>query len=139
MKKIFSYLLLFVSVLALVGCGDGNDTPETSEATTSTEIITISHPLVEEICGEWKTSTEGAPFKSLLINADGTCVVDGVDAVWQIENSYTRDDSLSVYIFVNGEAYCGILYFSNTGAITLTKPYGNGDMPLFLPYEAYKE
>lgn len=28
MKKIFSYLLLFVSVLALVGCGDGNDTDE---------------------------------------------------------------------------------------------------------------
>jgi len=161
MKKTISLLLVLVLCLSLCACGGANDTPDTTEATNaptstqnvsnmedttvedettiSTESITISHPLVEEFCGEWKTNMDEAPFESLFINADGTCVVDGVDAVWQIEDFYTKDDALSVYVFVNGEAYCGILYFSNTGASTLTKPYGNGDMPLFLPYEAYKE
>ena len=122
------------------------DTPSTGETiiedktTAPTENIAISHPLVQEICCEWyvgSAGSEDAPFQSLVINEDGTCVVDGVDATWRIEEYYTKDTSLSIYIYVNGEACYGILYLSNTEAATLTKP--SAYCPIFQPYEAYKK
>lgn len=139
MKKVISLLLALVLSLSLCACGD-NDTSEITvedEATASIENTAISHPLVQDLCGQWHTAPEGAPFQSLVINEDGTCVVDGIDAVWQMEDFYTKDDALSIYIYIDGEACHGMLYFSDTDAAAVTEP--TGDFPVFIPYEAHKD
>ena len=163
MKKALSLILALILCLSLCACGD-NDTPETTkntnaptstqdvptkedtpttedttvadETTTSTESITISHPLVQDICCEWYTTPEGAPFQSLVINEDGTCVVDGVNATWKIEEQFTKDDALSIYIYIDGKACHGMLYFSGGDVAAVTEP--TSDFPVFIPYEAHK-
>lgn len=145
MKKAILTLLVLGLCLCLCACKEkGRSEDITPPATRDTsggdqEGAIDTHLLVQKACGEWyvgSVDSEDAPFQSLTIFEDGTCVVDGVQAKWQIEEYYTTEGFLSIYIFVNGEARYGVLYASRTGACTLTRP----DLyPVFLPYEAYKK
>ena len=145
MKKVVLICLLLLLCLFLWACRDSGTlediTPPATQDTSGgdQEGAIDTHLLVQEACGEWyvgSVDSEDAPFQSLTIFEDGTCAVDGVQAKWQIEEHYTTEGFLSIYIFVNGEARYGVLYASRTGACTLTQP----DLyPVFLPYEAYKK
>ena len=145
MKKVILILLVFVLCICICAC-EAKDLSEdiTPPATQDTsggdqEGLIDTDPLVQEVCGEWyvgSVDSEDAPFQSLTIFEDGTCVVDGVQAKWQIEEYYTKEGFLSIYIFVNGEARYGVVYVSNTGVCTLTRP---DFRPVFLPYEAFKK
>ena len=145
MKKVVLICLLLLLCLFLWACRDSGTlediTPPATQDNSGNdeEDTTNTHSLVPDVCGEWyvgSVDSEDAPFRSLTIFEDGTCAVDGVQANWQIEEQYTKEDCLSIYIFVNGEARYGVLYVSRTGACTLTQP----DLyPVFLPYEAYKK
>ena len=140
MKKAISLFFAFALCLSLCACGGSNNVPKTTDSTKDN--TAISHPLVQDICCEWyvgSAGSENSPFQSLIINEDGTCVVDGVNATWRVEECYTNDTSLSIYIEIDGQACYGIVYFRNTGAATLTKPSDYPNPPVFQPYEAYKK
>ena len=95
--------------------------------------------MVQDICGEWKPDADNAPFQSLVIKEDGSCVVDGESATWKIEKSYATDTDLSIRVYVDGNILFGMVYYSAMGNALLTKamdasfsnsPMYNADCPI---------
>ena len=143
MKKAISLFLALVLCLSLCACGGGEQNNETqgdseSNSTNNTtmgsttdttlgtgneengQAETPTHALVQDICGEWKPDADNAPFQSLVIKEDGSCVVDGVSATWKIEGSYTTDTDLSIRVYVDGNILFGMVYQSTMGSAWLT-------------------
>ncbi len=47
-----------------------------------------THTLLSYLYGEWKVKTDySEPFAAFIINEDGTCFVDDIDATWKMELS----------------------------------------------------
>lgn len=144
MKKALSLILVLVLCLSLCACGGGEQNNETqgnteSNSTNNTtmgsttdttsgagndensQAETPNHALVQDICGEWKPDADDAPFQSLVIQEDGSCVVDGVSATWKIEGSYTTDTELSIRVYVDGNILFGMVFYSASRTALLTK------------------
>ena len=93
MKKFFALLVAAVMCLSLVACGGGEETPNTDDNGTQQENNTnqnadpyTDHPLLQSILGEWALQDEeigNNPYSSVVINEDGTCLVDGQNATWK--------------------------------------------------------
>ena len=139
MKKALSLILALVMCLYLCACDNsntdtsnptnGDSTNPSTNTNTTTENITDTpstnntennqaeapnHPLVQDICGEWvpdEDTVDQAPFQSLIINKDGSCVVDGTPATWKIENSYTTDTDLSIRVYMDGKISFGMVVY----------------------------
>lgn len=127
MKKAISLLLVLVLCLSLCACDSGNtpstsnkDESDTSNTETNQQEEVPNHPLVKDIAGEWKPGNDTAPFNSLSISEDGSCVVDNTPAIWKIEGSYTTDTDLSIRVFLDGKIAFGMIYYSGTDTALLT-------------------
>lgn len=88
--------------------------------TENSQVEAPNHPLVQDICREWEAGNDQAPFQSLTISEDGSCVVDGTPATWKIENSYTTDTDLSIRVYMDGKICFGMVYYSRSGTALLT-------------------
>lgn len=132
MKKIVALLLVAVMCLSFVACGGGeiqntNDDSHTNpsehmnnETTQSnsenTESPYANHSLLSHLYGEWETTTEGNSFTSFTINEDGSCIVDGKDATWKIDEEYTSEENLCIEIHNSTEYLGGVMVWgSNLG------------------------
>ena len=140
MKEILALLLAAVMCFSLVACGNeetppSNDnggihqggTTENAENsnTGNAEGPHTNHPLLPHIYGEWKQfeidnyfQDEKIPCSTLTINADGTCVVDGISGTWLFSDK-TRDDLLRINIFIGSEHLCCVGYFANIATIAV--------------------
>lgn len=66
-----------------------------------------THTLLSYLYGEWKVKTDySEPFAAFIINEDGTCFVDDIDATWKIADEYTTADNLYIEIY-NGSGHIG--------------------------------
>lgn len=117
---------------------DSTSTPEssdiidnTTENVESTERDFENHPLLSKLFGTWKnqyTDDEYAPYDVLIINEDGSCNVDGVEATWDVERPYNPNmtSTLTIDIFIEGERTCGAILFSDGTIVGQTSNYGMG-------------
>lgn len=102
-RKILSYILLVVMVLALVGCGDTSE-KSTSEGTTNTSgtqndktsssIIDISKYLSIE----WEVPYEGYGKPVLKIDEEGLNKLVSTDAIGAFLKEYIKDESMAGYM-----------------------------------------
>ena len=129
MKKVISLILAFVLCLSLFACNGNNDAPKATE--TPTEAIDVSsvvygvgdskyaeHSYLDDIYGTWEFEHYNGTgdydlYKSLTINNDGSCIVDGVTANWKIEDDSSSDKILVIGIYVNSECAYGAAFGSN--------------------------
>ena len=110
--------------LSLVACGGGNDTPsindnsgaqqsggENSEnnGTGSTESPYANHPFLQSLYGEWQLQDGEMgdnKYASIIINKDGTCLVDKKNGTWNISED-TNDIKLEIHIYIDGAYFAG--------------------------------
>lgn len=141
MKKILALLLVAVMCLYLVACGsgvnestqpqsDGEKNNVTNSTTENIESDFANHPLLTKLYGTWenKSDNEYAPCQTLIINEDGSCIVDGVEATWDVERPYNPNStsSLVIDIFIDGERNFGAILFDNGTIVGQTPNYGTG-------------
>ena len=131
MRKILALLLAVVMCFSLVACGGGetpntddsngvqqetetDNTVEDNEATAPTITFGVGdskyadHQYLNDIFGTWEfkenfASSEYTMYKVLTLNEDGTCVMDGENANWKIEDSDTSENTLYIGIYKNSE------------------------------------
>lgn len=106
MKKTLSLLLVLVMCLFLCACGGGNDTPEMAEI--------AEHPMLPYMYGRWVRKVEDGikcSFNTIVINKDGTCVIDDSDARWEIDpnNTNYEHNILWVYFFDGSTKLGGVV------------------------------
>ena len=107
--------------LALVACEENkkpvtsiDDSKQEVDHQTSSAIYGASesqyanHPYLEEVFGTWKfkenfASSKYKMYKTLTLNGDGTCVIDGENANWKIEDEETNEASLYIGLYKNSE------------------------------------
>ena len=98
---------------------ESNNAPENNDTTaneTSTPTITFGvgdsqyadHPYLSDIFGTWEYEkhfydSEYTLYKSLVLNEDGSCTIDGVDANWKLDDENTNDNYLYIGIYSNSE------------------------------------
>ena len=92
---------------------ENNDTTA-NETTTPTITFGVSdskyadHQYLSDVFGTWVfkenfATSEYTMYKTLTLNEDGTCVVDGENANWKIEDSDTSENTLYIGIYKNSE------------------------------------
>ena len=129
MKKAISLLVALVLCLSLCACGSSeskDDVPQNTEIVTTevtagltaTESTVVDHPMLPYLYGEWEQEVyEGikCSFNTIVINDDGTCVIDGKNATWEIDpdNTSYEYNTLWVY-FYNGSNRVGGVVFSES-------------------------
>ena len=131
MKRILSLTFAFILCLGLAACGGNNilDTNDEPKQEVESQIETIifgasesiyaDHPYLEGVYGTWEfkenfSSYEYKMYKTLTINEDGTCVIDGENANWKIADGDTKDDSLYIDIYQNAKNICAACFFMDT-------------------------
>ena len=128
MKKIVVLLLAAVMCLCFIACGneetpninDNNSTQQetdnqTLDAKDTPSIIYgageskyADHQYLHDIFATWEfkenfASSEYTMYKTLALNEDGTCVIDGENANWKIEDGDTSENTLYIGIYKNSE------------------------------------
>lgn len=116
MKRFFALILALCLCLGLCACGRGEPAtePETTISNEPPAATITDHPLLEKTYGEWllteKDRPEDYPFANVVINQDGTVVVDGENLVWRIDEMYTSEKALALYFYRGSEKIVGIQY-----------------------------
>ena len=135
MKKALSLLLALVMCLSLCSCGSSENKDEvpqkvevvTTEATVGTTETTAGmleaettgntatdHPMLPYLYGEWEHEVyEGikCSFNTIVINDNGTCVIDGMNATWEIDpdNTNYEHNILWVYFYDGSNRLGGVV------------------------------
>ena len=129
MKKIFSLLLALSLCLPLCACGNEEKRPETqSTITESAKIELAKHPLYSKLFGTWENHNKDdayAPYQTLIMNEDGSCIMDGTAATWEWDGSIATS-TLTVNILVDGKRVCGAILFDDGTIVGQTSNYGIG-------------
>ena len=103
----------------------GNATVPQIEETTQmpteeTESAFANHPLLPQIYGTWEFekwgdhNNEYQLYKSLTINEDGSCIVDGTSANWEISETQTNDTFLVILVCIDSEYIYGAQFGEGT-------------------------
>lgn len=109
MKRYISLLVVLTLCFALCACG-GVQKPDAQEEVPA-EILAVlentysDHPLFQHLCGRWEYRGDYGdeyPFTSLTIEADGSCVVDGIAGTWSFSQD-TTEDRLRIDIQIDGQ------------------------------------
>lgn len=120
-----------------------NNAPENNEETadeTTTPTITFGvgdskyadHQYLNDIFGTWEfkenfASSEYTMYKVLTLNEDGTCVIDGENANWKIEDSDTSENRLYIGIYKNSEiVYAATFQMDSKYGLVLWPVYRQG-------------
>ena len=111
MKKTISLLLALVLCLSLCACGSNkaeNPTTIPTEVIESTASKYADHPLLSQLYGTWEFESFGAPweytlFKSLTVNEDGSCIVDGTAGSWKISEDGTNETEVRILLYIDSE------------------------------------
>ena len=118
MKKLLALLLAAVMCLSLVACGgESNDGGgEQAVSNNGTDIqygaqgsAYADHPLLQVLYGEWKLQDAELgenKYRYLIVNEDGSCLVDGKDGNWEISDE-TADFKVEIHIYIDGEYFAG--------------------------------
>ena len=114
-KKIVSILLALLLCLTLFACGSSQNKDELQQQTEAeaAENIGTDHPLLPYLYGEWKQEVyEGikCSFNTIVINDNRTCVIDGMNATWEIDLNNTRHDTLWVYFYDGSNKLGGVVF-----------------------------
>ena len=105
MKKTIFLLLALVLCLSLCACGIDSEKAESAM---------IDHPMLPHMYGRWERIVEDGikcSFNTIIINEDGTCVIDGIEANWKIDhdNSNYEHKILWVYFFEGSNRLGGVV------------------------------
>ena len=144
MKKLIVLLLVLVLCLSLCACGRKvESTPEpkdtesamdklnTSKVEENTEIEEetvettespyANHPHLQFLYGEWEINSgyenDDVAFRSLTVNEDGTCIIDGTSATWTI-SKHSSESSLMIGIYNGPEMICSASYSESIDSLT---------------------
>ena len=109
--------------LALCSCSGsahGNTDKNVQTEAEVTESPFANHPQLQYMYGEWVIDSgyenDRVAFRSLTINEDGTCIVDGVSATWQISGN-TSDSWLEIEVFDGSKMLCSAYYAENIDSL----------------------
>lgn len=127
MKKLIALFLALVMCLSLCGCGGsvggnagGNAGEKTPTEAEETESPFTNHPQLQYMYGEWVINSgyenDHVAFRTLIINEDGTCIVDGTSATWKISES-TSESWLEIEVFSGAEMLCSAHYAENIDSL----------------------
>lgn len=123
MKKLIALFLTIVLCLSLCACsGDasGSTDNKTQTEVKLTESPFVNHPHLQYMYGEWVINSgyenDHVAFRSLTINEDGTCIVDGVSATWKISGN-TSDSRLEIEVFDGSKMLCSAYYAENIDSL----------------------
>ncbi len=141
MKKALALLLALVMCLSLVACGEnktteekGMEAAETIDTITSETLIEevipevhedliATYPLLAGLLGEWKSIShvqEDDPFQeTIIINDDGTCMIDGKNGLWQVDTGNTAEGRVCISIHVDGTHIGSMMYWDNNKSISI--------------------
>ena len=114
MKKFLVLLLTVIICLGLVACVE-NDIPDIGDDAIDNNIIYgpsesiyANHTRLKDVYGTWVyqeniTEFVYSLFKSLTINEDGTCIIDGENGNWRIDDKMSSDYTLYIDLYINSE------------------------------------
>lgn len=144
MKKAISLFLSLVLCLSLCACGSGNESTRETKATepatnkldayeieensemgegavATTESPYANHPHLQYLYGEWEINSgyenDDVAFRSLIVNEDGTCIIDGMSATWTI-SKHSSESSLMIDIYNGTEMICSASYSERIDSLT---------------------
>ena len=120
MKKLIVLMLVLALCVSLCACGGnenraGKTSAKDEKLNAANGIIeeqVLDHPLLPQLHGSWETdeSARNSAYTKLTINEDGTCVVDGNEATWNIGGIWGNETtSLEIEICIDGERKFGAL------------------------------
>ena len=122
MKKLI-IILTIAMCLALCSCSGsahGNTDKNVPTEAEETESPFTNHPQLQYMYGEWVINSgyenDHVAFRTLIINEDGTCIVDGTSATWKISES-TSESWLEIEVFSGAEMLCSAHYAENIDSL----------------------
>lgn len=87
------------------------------------------HPLVAYISSEWamdsKADNVTLPFKKLMINDDGSGVIDGTEVTWKICDEFTSNQSIHIEVYTDSELIVSVVYWSKSQLLQIVDESGN--------------
>lgn len=126
MKRLIVLFLIFAMCLSMHACAESESNNAEIQKTTETvkteepENPYANHPQLQYMYGEWVINdgyeNDHVAFRTLTINEDGTCVVDGVSAIWKISGN-TSDSWLEIEVFSGAEMLCSAHYAENIDSL----------------------
>lgn len=146
MKRGSSLLLALCLLLTLTACG------KTAPAADSAAFLLeeprfgadgsayADHVLLPAIYGNWvldERVEHGADFsyyRSLTISEDGSCLVDGEEALWKIEDDLCTASSLQIGVYRQGQCIWGALFGAEFSGVYLLPTRGLYEPPMQAQY-----
>lgn len=87
------------------------------------------HPLVAYISSEWAVDSKAdnieLPFKKLMINDDGSGVIDGTEVTWKICDEFTSNQSIHIEVYTDSELIVSVVYWSKSQLLQIVDESGN--------------
>ena len=122
MKRIIFTICAVLICFSFSACNSGDSTPDKTPIQTPEDIkygaegsAYADHSVLEHIFGEWEFVKMNSPwdytwYRRLVVNADGTCVIDSVQGKWKIEDEFTNHSTITIGLYVDGIAIYGAYF-----------------------------
>lgn len=65
------------------------------------------------------------PFKKLMINDDGSGVIDGTEVTWKICDEFTSNHSIHIEVYTDSELIVSVVYWSKSQLLQIVDESGN--------------
>lgn len=130
MKKFLTYLMMLILSFSLVACGSNaqsdsshNEDSGKNESAADKD-NEFTHPLLTSILGTWElqeNTAKAPPYSNVTISENGTCIVDGKDAIWR-PTDRTDESRIHLAFYIGDECIGGAQFSGN--AFRATEPIG---------------